>query len=947
MNNSATFGNITPEMVIDLILLTFTGAQEPTPVQVEQKVDEFLSGPFSGLRPQRSVVVEEVLRRIRVRIGSASTLDEKNADHFEWLSDVNREQWRYWPRLQDYLRRVDRLPPSVLQELDKSTDQALQRLESPERTDRWDRRGLVVGNVQSGKTTHYTALSAKALDAGYEIVIILAGTHNSLRSQTHERVDRYLIGRDSAALIEALRSGDPSLTVGSIGVGEDDLRLGKPVIPFTILTCTTSSEDGDFRTQIANQVGFQVSRGSRLVMVVKKNATILKNLIRWLRTQNTLGTTDGQERRIAAPTLIIDDEADHASVNTSRDPDDDPTTINRLIRRLLISFDRVGFIGYTATPFANIFIGVDSENSEYGPDLFPRSFIVNLKPPSDYIGPSLVFGHPGDESAGIPEQLPLPMYIEVDDTNGWMPDRHNKSHIPGPLPASLKEAIRLFVLVCAARICRGDENVHNSMLVHATRFINVQSRIAGQIENEIVALRNIIGSGGPSDSQNVKQSFEEIWRRRLLEPHEVFRVSLGDRCPPLPDWDTVWDQINRAIQRIQVMRINGDSRDALTYSRNPQGVSVIAVGGDKLSRGLTLEGLSVSYFLRTSRMFDTLMQMGRWFGYRPRYADLCRVYTTDYLYEAFREIALAVDDLRAELDRMADTGKEPLDFGLRVRTPSDGLLITAANKIRRGEEVFVRFAGELVQALEIARTGQRAEDNRISVRQFLEVLGPTGAERDVRGQASSHFLWRNIEVDRVLDFLSGYEAFSTPSFFNRCDALRRFIQEQARKGELLNWAVAVISKKLPPPESNERGKSVNIGGQEFPLVKRKRKENTPRDRFGTQAVVGLVDEAIDLTSDEYKKAIDKSPADPTRPDGKPERPVREAIRDCRRLQSRGLLLIYLIEDPSEEDPVEFIPSVAVSFPTSDNAEPLAYTVNEVWRQQYGLIEEMDDNGDAN
>lgn len=947
MNNSATFGDITPEMVIDLILITFMGGQEPTPAQVEQKVDEFLSGPFSSLRPQRSVVIEEVLRRIRVRIGSASTLDEKDSDHIEWLLSVNREQWRYWPRLQDYLRRIDRLPPSVLQELERSTDQALQRLESPERAGRWDRRGLVVGNVQSGKTTHYTSLAAKALDAGYEIVIILAGTHNSLRSQTHERIDRYLLGRDSAALIEALRSGDPSRAI-RIGVGEDDLRLGRPAIPFTILTCTTSSEDGDFRTQIANQVGFQVSRGSRLVMVVKKNASILRNLIRWLRAQNTIGVTDGRERRIAAPTLIIDDEADHASVNTSRDPDDDPTTINRLIRSLLIAFDRVGFIGYTATPFANIFIGTDTETSKYGPDLFPRSFIVNLKPPTDYIGPSLVFGHPGDESAGIPEQLPLPMYRKVKDSEAWIPDKHDKYHTPGALPKTLKEAIRLFVLVCAARITRGDENVHNSMLVHATRFINVQGRIASQIENEVVALRNIIGSGGPSDLQNVKQDFEDIWRRRLLEPHEDFRVRLGDRCLPLPDWDTVWSQVDKAVQRIQVMRINGDSRDTLTYSRNPQGVSVIAVGGDKLSRGLTLEGLSVSYFLRTSKMFDTLMQMGRWFGYRPRYADLCRVYTTKYLYEAFREIALAVDDLRTDLDRMADIGKEPLDFGLRVRTPSDGLLITAANKLRRGEEVFVRFAGELVQALEIARTGQRAENNRNAVRQFIESLGATTAERAVRNDASSHFLWRDIEVGRVLDFLSGYEAFSTPSFFNRCDALRRFIQEQARKGELLNWTVAVISKRLPPPESTEPGKSVTIGGQEFPLVKRKRKENIPDERFATQAVVGLMEEAIDLTIDEFNDAIDRSPADTTRPGAKPERPTREAIRSVRQQDSRGLLLIYLIEDPSsQEDAVEFIPSVAVSFPTSDSAKPLAYTVNEVWRQQYGLMEDLDDNGDAN
>jgi hypothetical protein len=234
----------------------------------------------------------------------------------------------------------------------------------------------------------------------------------------------------------------------------------------------------------------------------------------------------------------------------------------------------------------------------------------------------------------------------------------------------------------------------------------------------------------------------------------------------------------------------------------------------------------------------------------------------------------------------------------------------------------------------------------MSVRQFLEALDPTKAEQDVRGQGSSHFLWRNIEAGRVLDFLSGYEAFATPSFFNRCDALRRFIQEQARKGELLNWTVAVISRKLPQAGSPQSVKSINIGGREFPLVQRKRKENAPKDRFSTQVVVGLADEAIDLSIEEYTRAIVQSLADPTRPDGKPERPARDAIRNCRP-ETRGLLLIYLLEDPSQEDRVEFIPSVALSFPTSDNAEPLAYTVNEVWRQQYGLIEELDDDGGTN
>jgi hypothetical protein len=916
-------------MVVDLLMQAFTGDSQPSPAEVEEKVDSFLSGPFGGLRSNKNDILEEVLRRIEVRIGTASTLDD-DTDHLEWLRDVDRSGWRFWPRLEDFVRRQDRLPPAVLLELAQSTDQVLERLESPERPGRWDRRGLVVGHVQSGKTTHYTALAAKALDAGYQIVIILAGIHNSLRSQTHERIDRHLIGRDSAALLEAIRIGNTA-GLERIGVEREDQRLGRPPLQVSITTLTTSTDDGDFRTHVANQVGFQVSGGSRLVMVVKKNATILRNLNRWLRASNPAGD------RLFAPTLVIDDEADHASVNTAGDPDADPTTINRLIRELLTSFQRVGFVGYTATPFANIFIAAEGSHERYGPDLFPKSFVVNLKAPSDYIGPSLVFGHPGDESVGIPEQLPLPTHVQVADAGPWIPDRHRTTHRPGPLPESLRQAIRLFVMVCAARGCRGDAEAHNSMLVHATRFVNVQGRVAEQIDDELSALRNVIGSGSRNDVARTRDAMAEVWRNRIAAVHHEFVARLGDRSPALPEWRDVWERVQPALERIQVLRINGGSGDALAYSRAARGLYVIAVGGDKLSRGLTLEGLSISYFLRTSNMFDTLMQMGRWFGYRPRYADLCRVYTTAALHSAFREIALAVEDLRTDLDYMAAIRKTPAEFGLRVRTPSDGLLITAANKIRRGEEVEVRFAGDLKQALEVERTGRRGEENRRAVHRLIEGLGP--GDRNVRGDRMPHWLWREVPVATILEFLESYEAIATPSFYNRCDALRRFIREQVTRGKLTEWTVVVVSKQQQTDTP-----TVRIGGSDIRLVRRTRVEGTPPERFRTQAVVGLAEEALDLSVDEHRAALAETP--PPKKGGVATHPSRDALRD-KRPATRGALLIYPIHDELDQDnPPNFIPAVAVSFPSDPSARALSYTVNEIWRAQHGLGAEPDEDGES-
>lgn len=935
MSGGSPFVGFTPETVVDLLMGALKMGADPTLAQVEVEVDKLLTGHFAPLRRCRKTIIDDVLRRIRVRVGVASVLSD-DADHVDWLSLCDRSSWAFWPRLERYLRQARKLEPAKALELDRSTDRTLELLESPLREGRWDRRGLVVGHVQSGKTSHYTALAAKALDAGYQIVIILAGVHNSLRAQTHERIDEYLIGRDSAALLEAVRQRRATVGGGPrIGVGALDLRLGVPDPAVAILTCTNSNETGDFRTAVATQVGLQVGPGSRLVMVVKKNATILTNLVEWMRLQNG-APGGGPDRRVPAPTLVIDDEADHASVNTS-DPDQDPTTINRLIRGLLMAFDRVSLVGYTATPFANIFIPPDvnaAGQARFGDDLFPRSFIVNLKPPSDYIGPDRVFGHSGDESINIPERPALPMFVPVEDAGAWMPDGHRKDHYPGVVPASLQEAVRLFVLVCAARAARGDERVHNSMLVHATRFVNVQSRVAEQIEAELNALRNVLYFGAAGSSRSERQAMKDLWTEQVLTKHEGFRTQLGEGCPSLPGWEEVWGRVDTALRRITVMRVNGTSADALKYSRSPEGVYVIVIGGDKLSRGLTLEGLSVSYFLRTSNMFDTLLQMGRWFGYRPNYPDLCRVYTTPTLYAAFREIALAMEDLRAELDLMADTRKTPLEFGLRVRAPQDGLVITSANKIRRGEPVQVRFANSVIQALEIPREGDQAVENRAAVRDLVEGLGP--AERHVRGGSSPHYLWHNVGVGRVLEFLGRYEAFSTPSFFNRCAAIRNYISQQVEVGELTGWTVAVVSKRSSPCQ-------VRLGAYDVNLVERKEDSApAPDGCLRLRGLAGSEEEALDLSRAEYSVANE---ARASKADDAPK--FRGTVRS-ERPATRGLLLIYPLKVRGQDlrPGEDFIPAVAISFPASGTARPLSYMVNDVWKRQYGLIDEPDDDASA-
>jgi hypothetical protein len=459
------------------------------------------------------------------------------------------------------------------------------------------------------------------------------------------------------------------------------------------------------------------------------------------------------------------------------------------------------------------------------------------------------------------------------------------------------------------------------MLVHATRFIEVQEKIAMQVEDDLNGLRDVLDAGATADIRRIEEGMGAIWGKRMLAEHDAFHDALGSSCPELPAWTEVWARVPKVLEKAEVVRINGRSTDALAYTRAEEARWVIAVGGDKLSRGLTLEGLVVSYFLRASRMFDTLMQMGRWFGYRPGYADLCRVYTTKELYRGFREIALAMDDLRGELDYMAAVNKTPREFGLRVREPSDGLLITAPGKMREGQEVAVRFAGSLVQTLEIPCAGAQAYENRAAVEALLVELGePT---HEVRGEATAHSIWPHVPYRHVVDCLMRYEAVSTPCFYHRCEALRRYINERVAAGELGEWTVAVIGKR--------KGERWVVGGREFPIVDRARQEGD-RDYFALRGLTLGEDEAIDLSREEYERALTHSGLAGAG-ERAPKTPARQAVRQARPA-SRGLLLLYLIANGVGLPPV---PAVAISFPESQTATSLSYRVNQVWLEQRGLF----------
>ena len=465
------------------------GATFHTSQVIRQAVDEVTAMPmFSGSGVDKERLLTELEMRVTVYAPFHHALGE-DTNHNPWLP-LKRGQitWRYWDRYRLYLE--ERLPEAGIQSLERVADDVLARLEDPDRSGVWDRRGLVMGDVQSGKTANYCGLICKAADAGYKVIIVLSGIHNNLRSQTQIRLDEGFLGMKSEP-----RTGGNQQIFHSTGAGKFDQTLYAN-------SGTNRSPRGDFSTAAANQYGVRPG-GLPLLFVIKKNVTILNNLVGWIQSYTDTADPETNRRYVSTvPVLVIDDESDLASVNTRQqmfdefgnpDLEHNPTKINELIRRILRSFGRVAYVGYTATPFANIFIHDRGITRELGPDLFPSSFIMSLPPSSNYLSPARVFGIEDEEDVGGKAVEPLPLVRTVtdhaastalDEQHGWMPPKliARTGHIPlydgaHHIPPSLREAMMAFILTVAVRRLREPNPHHNSMLIHVTRYTLVQGLV--------------------------------------------------------------------------------------------------------------------------------------------------------------------------------------------------------------------------------------------------------------------------------------------------------------------------------------------------------------------------------------------------------------------------------------------------------------------------------------
>ena len=815
---------------------TFKSAKELTNsifVITDEAIEESIEQTekrFSPLMPnvvlndsEKQYVINKIKSTYSVYQEEGSVILGDYNHNFDWYKNYleSSEASNYfWNRYENHLRVAKHFPEKIIERLrDDTLFNLMSYLGNPKEESHFSVRGLVVGDVQSGKTSNYIGLTTKAADAGYKVIFILTGTIESLRKQTQQRVEEGFIGWDSYNGVE-------------VGVGRGDPTPKA----FT-------SRGKDFVGTDNQNTSYKLSNYSSepMIFVLKKNVSVLRKVYSSLKSINT----NSVQSKIDYPALIIDDEADNASINTNK-PDNDPTKINKYIRSLLSLFTRNSYVGFTATPFANVFISYDKEDEMLRDDLFPRDFIYALESPSNYCGAKKYFV----------EQNTNVQFI-IDYNESIFPMKHTKEWDGDKLFNSLYESIRTFLIANAIRDIRDiNKNTHRSMLVNMSRFTKVQTVIKDIVEYYFNELKRTVKQSHKL-SQNVAMSNQII---RDLKQTFVSQFKSLDNPFDGITWNKVFKQLYDSISKIKVVVVNSSKNSSkLNYDEAKDGLRIIAVGGLALSRGLTLEGLMVSYFYRNTATFDVLMQMGRWFGYREGYADLCRIWITKTAFSYYRYIYESTEALKKDIRTMGEEKKKPEDFGIRVRNDSIDLGITAANKMRNTINKAVRksFYGSLFETPYIYRDLDLVEQNIDNTLSFLSELEMS--QRDM--SVTQHPYFRNVHYDKVFNLISSLNIPSDGDTYFDKKQILSFMKKS--KNDLQNFDLLIIGgrQKIDGEVNKNRFKysklniDIPLVGRGFDVRNDNIRMSKNRLRLGgkTDTIYGLKESEIPLT---HSKAQD-------------------------------------------------------------------------------------------
>lgn len=837
----------------------------------------------------------QIYERLQLGIEARKLLDSVNPIIHErptvissswepWYSAERRSANNfYWNHYSTYLRTKKGWNNAALAALDEATTEIVTRISDPTRREAFQSKGLVVGYVQSGKTANFTGVITKAIDAGYRLIIVMTGTIELLRSQTQRRLDMELIGKEnikrgvSSVDDEIDYASDPDWERLFIEHGEEFWRHGHPAIERLTL------HHDDYRRLRQGLSRFRLHPRDpnkpfhhptnlfphdAMVVVVKKNKTVLKKLDQDLQPlRQILGQI---------PALIIDDESDLASVNT-RQPKSVParTAINKAISDILGILPRGQYVGYTATPFANVFINPDDAQ-----DLFPKNFLISLPKPPDYMGVSDFH----DLAASPDEGDPRPYH-------GWNQWAHVRELTadPGDVPKrkiELQGAIDAFVLAGAIKVYRETQGravfKHHTMLIH-------ESTKRGEHRDQSALVREVWNECKYEKATGV-QRLRALWEKDF---RSVCFARSEEKSAIPPSFEVLVPHITTAVRRIcaagaPLLIVNSDAdiqKQQQHLDFDNTSVWRILIGGTKLSRGFTVEGLTVSFFRRTAKHADTLMQAGRWFGFRHGYRDLVRLYIMRSpvdLYQAFENLMLDEESFRAELrqyEGFDDDGRplvEPWQIPPLVTQHLPWLKPTARNKMFNARLVVRGEGGKIRDFYNYPDAGRDVDKAKNFTNQLpLLQVTRTNEEFRYRSPIGIQSFSARIGLLGAPEFLCMLESMIWhESFQEKFAPDLKFFRDITNSGRVTEWAVIWPQVSRSLAEIALKG----IPGR-IQVIKRSRRES-PRIGFvGSDAKHRPLAERIAGCAVDFDDPI--------------------ASKYCG-VRTRGAVLVYLASDPVVE-----------------------------------------------
>lgn len=747
------------------------------------------------------------------------TFSSHEVDHIEWDTDERLEEidnHPAWTSYYDYFS--EKFPLSVLNDLKRNSSRILFKLEDPKRPGTWSSKGLVIGEVQSGKTMNMLALVNRAVASGYRFVVVLTGLSEMLRIQTQKRFDEGVMGKLSASenFLE--------------GYGVSSCREKNEVL---IRSITKSSFRSDFKS-LDIDTNIQPEGDETIILIVKKNARILENI------KGNLDRWNKKNPIEKLPLLLIDDECDNASVNTAGE---DPSTTNKYIREILSKFTRSCYVGFTATAYANIFIDHQLNDEKFGRDLFP-DHISFLPVYDNYLGYSKMFPEDGDENEEEKFIEPINDFVTIPDLvllekwyrgdikkkqlneafeDAWLHPLHDKNWKLNngknkQLPRSLRNAIHHFIISCAIKKIRKIDNDISTMLVHVSYFNNIHSQLVEHINLYLNKFREKNHSSYGQLENELKVYFEENIKKNLNLEYNPDNQQI--------DWSEIKNLLGRTLSGIDIIPMNNEydaahkvkaeelkvkkikaihaklpkvspelASQIQSYSNAIEnGYDCICIGGNQLARGLTLEGLTVNYFLRdqTTGNNDTMTQMGRWFGYRDRYEDLCKLFTSQNLISKFKKFYSQKENFMRQIMSMDDGKYTPRQIGMYI-VMYDGINPTSKNRMRNGEEITVKliFDTDHIQELHIPTLNK--DNNTETITKFLSKIEKNHINSVYNDNEKKWMLWNNVPSDMLIeDFMDKY--LETDEQIRDSSTLgeqKTYIRELNKYDELTHWTVAL------------------------------------------------------------------------------------------------------------------------------------------------------------